>query len=70
MDTKDTKNANDDPHRVLWGAKAFAEVLNTDVQAINYLISKGRLDVSRNGSKLVSTPYRLRHSAGAEKVLA
>ena len=48
-----------DLDRPIWGAQAFAQVLNTDTASVNRMLQKRLLPARKVGRKWVSTPRQL-----------
>ena len=49
----------DDLDKPIWGAAAFAQIIEKNVTQTNYLLSKRLLDADKVGRQWVSTPRRL-----------
>jgi hypothetical protein len=54
----------DDLDKPVWGAAAFADIINQKITQTNYLLSQRRLDADKVGRKWVSTPRRLLNLSG------
>jgi hypothetical protein len=55
-----TQTPETDPDTPIWGAAAFAAVLNTSTKAVEHMLRQGLLDANKIGPrKWVSTRRRL-----------